>query len=194
MKLMDENTEKTLLSSEGDTANPKTSPKVDKRKFNGRAAGGFTKGNKAAVDRGKKQVTYLKKLKKVVSKIKSVNDLEELTLMVFYEGLVDTNKKVRQSTANTLAKYLFSTKKESVSVGMTFEEYLRQLKEGKRPAIPERTEGEIEKAEFKVLLPGENSFEEDFEDDPDGFEDDLTEETPRHNESADGETDDSDNE
>jgi hypothetical protein len=90
----------------------------------------FTKGNQYARLKGKnKPITNARKIIANIrfSDISSINDLTRDVLRNINEALNSKDENIRYNMTTSIAKYLFSTKKETINVTASFEDFLKEI-------------------------------------------------------------------
>jgi hypothetical protein len=95
----------------------------------------FQKGNQFGKLKGKDKKSERDNSKRILSYIKlkdigSINDLTRKVLENINLALNSTDKNERNFMTVSIAKYLFSTKKETVNVTASFEDFLKQVEKG----------------------------------------------------------------
>lgn len=95
----------------------------------------FQKGNQFGKLKGKDKKNERDNSKRILSYIKlkdigSINDLTRKVLENINLALNSTDKNERNFMTVSIAKYLFSTKKETVNVTASFEDFLKQVEKG----------------------------------------------------------------
>ena len=102
----------------------------------------FQKGNQLGkVKTGKKYPRIKATLTKIqLRDLNTIDDLTRKTLENLNEGLDSPDMEVRISTAVSIAKFLFPTKRESINLNAGVEEYLRMIEKGEDPfRLPAQT-------------------------------------------------------
>jgi hypothetical protein len=104
----------------------------------------FEKGNSFGILKGKnKQRNNYKRILTNVtfSDISCINDVTRDVLRNINEALNHKDEAIRYDMSKSMAKYLFSTKKETINVTASFEDFLKEIEKGNnKPKLVEFVE------------------------------------------------------